>query len=107
MQFGLKDDIVEKIRNICSQFPEVREVIIYGSRAKGNFKAGSDVDLTFKGENLNLKIINKISLQIDDLFLPYTFDLSVFSQIENRELVEHIERVGKVFYKNTLASMSK
>lgn len=107
MQFGLKDDIVEKIGQICSQFLQVKEVIIYGSRAKGSFKPGSDVDLTFKGENLDLKIINKIRLEIDDLLLPYTFDLSVFSQIENPELVEHIKRVGKVFYKNKLASISK
>ncbi len=107
MQFGLKNDIVENIKNICSEFTQVDEAIIYGSRAKGNYKPGSDVDLTFKGENLNLRIINKISLKIDDLFLPYTFDLSVFAQIENQGLLEHINRVGVIIYKKQLAEAMK
>ena len=102
MPFGLRNDIVENIQNIFEEFGQVDEVIIYGSRAKGNFKPGSDVDLTVKGKNLDLKIINKISLKIDDLFLPYTFDISVFSQIENPDLVDHIERVGKIFYQKEM-----
>ena len=72
---------------------------MYGSRAKGNFKNGFDIDLTIKGENLNLKIINKISFCLDDLYLPYTFDLSIFNHISSSELIDHIQRVGKVFYK--------
>lgn len=102
MPFGLRNDIVENIRNIFQEFGQVDEVIIYGSRAKGNFKTGSDVDLTVKGENLNLRIMNKISLKIDDLFLPYTFDISVFSQIENPDLIDHINRAGKIFYKKQM-----
>ena len=77
----------------------MEEVVLYGSRAKGNFKKGSDIDLTIKGENLNLKIINKISLSLDNLYLPYTFDLSIFNHISSSELIDHIQRVGKVFYK--------
>lgn len=106
MEFGLKNEILEKIKNICCEFTEIEEVIIYGSRAKGNYKPGSDVDLTFKGKNLSLRIINKISLKIDDLFLPYTFDLSVFTHIENAELLEHINRVGKIIYKKQLEKQS-
>jgi predicted nucleotidyltransferase len=104
MSFGLSNDIIEKIKNVFLQFEQVEEVIIYGSRAKGNFKPGSDVDITVKGNNLNLQLINRISLKIDDLFLPYTFDISVFTQIENPELLEHIQRVGKVFYKKQAVS---
>lgn len=102
MQFGLQNDIIENLQHIFEEFDQVDEVIIYGSRAKGNFKPGSDVDLTVKGKNLDLKMINKISLKIDDLFLPYTFDISVFAQIENPDLIEHIERVGKIFYQKQL-----
>ena len=98
MTFGLKEETLMQIRNIIGDFPEVEQVFIYGSRAKGSFRPGSDIDLTFKGNNLNLKILNKISLKIDDLLLPYNFDISVFEHIDNKDLLEHISRVGKVFY---------
>lgn len=98
-KYGLKQSTVQDIQKVFSTFSEVEEVVLYGSRAKGNFKKGSDIDLTIKGENLNLKIINKISLSLDNLYLPYTFDLSIFNHISSPELIDHIQRVGKVFYK--------
>ena len=98
-KYGLKQSTVQDIQKVFSTFSEVEEVVLYGSRAKGNFKNGSDIDLTIKGENLNLKIINKISFCLDDLYLPYTFDLSIFNHISSPELIDHIQRVGKVFYK--------
>lgn len=99
MQYGLSTETVNKINDVFSRFEEVEEAILYGSRAKGNFKPGSDVDLTLKGEKLKLKLLNKISLDLDDLLLPYTFDVSIFHQITNPDLIEHIKRVGVAFYK--------
>ena len=99
MQYGLNKETVNKITGLFSRFKEVEEAILYGSRAKGNYKPGSDIDLTLKGEKLNLKILNKISLDLDNLLLPYSFDVSIFHQISNPDLIEHIERVGSVFYK--------
>jgi len=58
----------------------------------------TDIDLTLKGGKLNLKVLNRISLDLDDLFLPYTFDISIFHQIDNPDLIEHIQRVGEIFY---------
>jgi len=58
-----------------------------------------DIDLTMKGEGLNLKLLNKIANDLDDLLLPYTFDLSILDQIDNRDLIAHINRVGKVVYR--------
>jgi predicted nucleotidyltransferase len=98
MKFGLKESVVKNIENIITDFTQVKTVIIYGSRGKGNFKPGSDIDLTFIGDNLTSTLLNKISLRIDDLFLPYTFDLSVFDHIDNEDLIEHIRRAGKIFY---------
>ena len=98
MKFGLKENVIKGIEEILSGFPQVETVLIYGSRVKGNYRPGSDVDLSFKGVDLNLQVLNKISLQLDDLLLPYTFDLSVFDHIDNECLVEHIERIGKIFY---------
>jgi predicted nucleotidyltransferase len=100
MPYGLKDETVEAIHNVFAKYPEVDAAILYGSRAKGNFKPGSDIDLTLKGESLNLKLLNKISLEIDDLLLPYNVDLSIYHQIDNPELIDHIERVGRIFYQS-------
>lgn len=98
MQFGLKEKDIEQIKDVFAKYPQIEKVTLYGSRAKGNFKNGSDIDLTLKGNGLNLLIINKISLELDDLLLPYSFDLSVFKQISNPELVEYIGKVGIIFY---------
>ncbi len=98
MPYGLKEEIVKQISSIFAEYEEVEEVILYGSRAKGNYKPGSDIDLTLKGKNINLKLINKISLNLDDLLLPYTFDLSIYHQINNQDLIDHIKRVGKIFF---------
>jgi len=98
MIYGLKDEVVEAICKIFQDHPEVEKVILYGSRAKGNFKPASDIDLTLKGALLDLTILNHISWELDDLLLPYTFDLSIYNQISNPELLDHIQRVGIVFY---------
>lgn len=98
MRYGLDDTTVKKIQDVFSGFPEVEKAILYGSRAKGVQKAGSDIDLTLKGENLALSTMNRIGLMLDDLLLPYTFDLSVFLHIKNNDLLEHINRVGVEFY---------
>ncbi|HXH99111.1 MAG TPA: nucleotidyltransferase domain-containing protein [Sphingobacteriaceae bacterium] len=99
MKFGLRDKTIKKINSVFAEFNQIDEVIVYGSRAKGNYRNGSDIDLTIKGEKLNLHFLNQISLKIDDLLLPYIFDLSIFRQISNQDLIEHIERVGQTFYK--------
>lgn len=99
MQYGLKKESIEKVNRIFAQYDKIEEVILYGSRAKGNYKPGSDIDLTLKGKELNLKLLNKISLELDDLLLPYTFDLSIYHHIKQPDLIDHIVRVGKVFYK--------
>lgn len=98
MKYGLTDETISKIQQVFSTFPEVEQAILYGSRAKGNFKPSSDIDITVKGENMNLQILNKIEWQLDDLLLPYTFDLSIFRYLNNPDLREHVERVGVVVY---------
>ena len=80
------------------QHDKIDEAILYGSRAKGNFKNGSDIDITLVGNDLNLSTINKIELELDDLLLPYTFDISIYHRISNPQLTDHIDRIGKIFY---------
>jgi len=103
--FGLSEKIVKNINEVLVQFEEVEQVIIYGSRAMGNFRNGSDIDLTIKGETMNQTIVNEIGIKFDELYLPYLFDVSVFQQITNRELIIHIERVGKIFYEKQTVEM--
>ena len=98
MQYGLKQQDIDNIQKVFSAFNEVDKVILYGSRAKGNYKPASDIDITLIGENLEITLINRISLALDDLLLPYTFDLSIFSHIKNEDLLDHINRIGIVFY---------
>ena len=102
MKYGLNENIIVNLKNIFSLYSEIEEVILYGSRAKGNYKNGSDVDLTFTGDELNQNNLNTISLKIDDLYLPYTFDLSLYKSIKNSELLEHISRVGIKIYSKTV-----
>lgn len=67
-------------------------------RAKGNFKPGSDIDLTLHGPDLTQKLCNSIAEALDDLLLPYSIDLSVFANLQHPELEAHIQRVGVVFF---------
>lgn len=64
----------------------------------GTFKHGSDIDITIHGENINLSYLSKIEMAIDDLLLPYSFDISIFNQISNPDLVDHIKKYGIDFY---------
>lgn len=100
MKYGLKQETIDAINGVFKCYPEVREVILYGSRAKGNYHNGSDIDLTMLGEDLNLNVQYRIENDLDDLLLPYKMDLSIRHHIENPELSDHIERVGLTFYKS-------
>lgn len=97
-RFGLKESVLDQILSVFAASGEVDEAILYGSRAKGCYKPGSDIDITLKGDILTLKELNRISLALDDLLLPYTFDLSIYQHIDNPDLLAHIKRVGKILY---------
>jgi predicted nucleotidyltransferase len=78
--------------------------MLYGSRAKGNFKPGSDVDLSLMGAEVTHSLLGQIQGELEDGLLPYRFDLSIFSQITHAALIDHIRRIGVVFYeKNPVA----
>ena len=105
MKFGLKEEVIEKITRVIAGFAEVDEAVLYGSRAKGNHRPGSDIDLTLKGSALDLSVLNRISLRLDDLLLPYTIDLSIYHYIKDGDLLDHISRVGVSFYKRNKATV--
>lgn len=98
-QFGLSEQTIAKIRSVFARYHEIDEVFIYGSRAKGNYNKYSDIDITLKGCCLTKDLLTKIIFDIDDLLLPYEFDISSFDTITNPDVVDHINRVGQLFYK--------
>ena len=98
MKYGLPETAVEKLCAVFAGFPAVEKAVLYGSRAKGNFKTGSDIDLTLYGEALTSDLCSAVASALDDLLLPYTIDLSVFEELNHAKLREHIERVGVLFY---------
>lgn len=97
-KYGLGDSTILKIKSVLSSFNEISEAILYGSRAKGNYRTGSDIDLCLKGENLSTGIILKLDNSLDELNLPYTFDLSIYDKIDNKDFIDHINRVGIALY---------
>ena len=104
MNYGLTSETVDRIRSVLARFPEVEKAVLYGSRAKGNYKRGSDIDLTLFGSGLNASVLSQISGGLDDLLLPQKIDISVFAKISHSDLIEHIRRVGVVFYEKQSAA---
>ena len=99
-RFGLKQTDLDQIRVVFSRYPQVKKAVLYGSRAMGNYKNGSDIDLALCGkENRTLDILYRIMEDLDNLLLPYTFDLSIFNHISDKDVISHIRRVGRTFYK--------
>ena len=84
MKYGLPEATVESICAVFARHPEVEKAILYGSRAKGKCKPGSDIDLTLCGEGLASDLRSAIA-----------------SELENEELLDHIGRVGVAFYVRT------
>ena len=100
--YGLKEKDIQKINGVFMDYPQIIKAILYGSRAKGTFRNGSDIDLTLLGEGLTLSVLFSIENDLDDLLLPYKIDLSILQKIENPDLVAHIERVGVDFYQKAV-----
>lgn len=98
MKFGLSESVIMKIHSVFEKHLQIDRVVVYGSRAKGNYRPGSDIDLTLFGDDLDQQQCSDIADELDDLLLPYMVDLSIFDQLKHVELREHIQRVGKVFY---------
>lgn len=103
MKYGLDDTTIERMQAVLAAHPEVDKAVLYGSRAKGNYKTGSDIDLTLYGGGLSLTVLRKIENELDDLLLPYKIDLSLFEQITDPAVIDHIRRVGVVFYEKCVS----
>ncbi len=96
--FGIYPRSYQEILMILEDCPSIEEVVIYGSRAKGNYREGSDIDITLKGD-VTKEDLSNLWHKLDDSFIPYKFDISIYKDLKSESLIEHIQRVGKTFYK--------
>ena len=95
MNFGLPERTIEQMKACFSQYPDIEWVKIYGSRAIGTFHAGSDIDLAFSGPiDHSIKLASALAEQPT----PYLFDVTHYDSLQNENLKEHIDRVGKTLF---------
>ncbi len=98
MPFGLSQRDVDLIRQTLSKLSEVQKAIVFGSRAKGNAEPGADIDIALKGESVTEKTVLTLVTAQEELPLPYFYDIVAYHNIQNQDLIEHIDRVEGVLY---------
>ncbi|MBQ8168354.1 nucleotidyltransferase domain-containing protein [bacterium] len=96
--FGLSEKTIFLLMEFFQKYSGIEQVIIFGSRATGNFKNSSDIDFAIKGKNIDFKFIQHISAEIDELSTPYMYDIVDYNSITNKNLLENVNKFGKVFY---------
>ena len=99
MKFGLRAQDLAEIIGTIQQFLVIEAAVIFGSRAKGNYKKGSDIDIAIKGKEITREDVTLlVDLLNEESALPYYFDIVHYDGITEKELTQHIDRVGKSIY---------
>ena len=98
MKFGLSDTVIKELQDVFRRHANIEKVLIFGSRSKGNYRAGSDIDLAVIGKDIDYNLLLSILCEIDDLELLYTVDLLDYQKKKGTPIGDHIDRVGQVFY---------
>jgi uncharacterized protein len=95
---GLTSHEIDLIRNVFRHFKTISEVVLYGSRAKGTYRSESDIDLALIGVNDDVQA-EAVADELEELPLPYRFDVKAYGRITYGPLREHIARVGIALYR--------
>ncbi|MCL1865459.1 MAG: nucleotidyltransferase domain-containing protein [Spirochaetes bacterium] len=99
MKYGLSDKTLDTLDSIFRKYSGIRQAILYGSRAKGNYRNGSDIDLSLKTDNSFTRTdLLRIAGDFDDSDMPYFVDVLIYDKLSNAELKAHIDSVGKILY---------
>ena len=98
MKFGLSDTVIKELQDVFRRYANIEKVLIFGSRSKGNYRAGSDIDLAVIGKDIDYNQLLNILCEIDDLELLYSVDLWDYQKKKGTPIGDHIDRVGQVFY---------
>lgn len=91
---GIADAHWQQLLPIFRKHPNITEVILYGSRAKGTFREGSDIDVAIKGRDIAHRQLTQIDLDYEALYLPWTLDVTIYDTVASLDLKAHIDRVG-------------
>ena len=95
---GLDPQELQQMIDGFGKFPWLEEIVLFGSRAKGNYHEGSDIDLAIKGEKLTLAHHHELAEMLENLWLPYKFDIVLYEHVDEPALIDHIRRVGIKLY---------
>jgi predicted nucleotidyltransferase len=98
--FGLPVKALQGLQDVFSNHPSIQSVTMYGSRAKGNYRHNSDIDLVITAPDMTWGEFNCVEQEIDDLLLPWKVDLALLHHIENQDLLDHVSRVGVTIFGN-------
>ena len=98
MKFGLSDTVIKELQDVFRRYANIKKVLIFGSRSKGNYRAGSDIDLAVIGKDIDYRLILNLQCDIEDLELLYSIDLIDYQKKKGTPIGNHIDRVGQVFY---------
>ena len=99
MDLGLRQSDIDYIIKVISEFSEIEKAVVFGSRAKGNFKPGSDVDIAIYGHNITFDTLSALHSRLEEQGpLPYFFDVVDYTHLSHKELKKHIDRAGKVIF---------
>jgi len=99
LKYGLSERTLKTLDSIFRKYSGIKEVILYGSRAKGNYRASSDIDITIKTTSVFCwNDLLRISGDFEDSDMPYFVHVSIYDTLKNSDLTDHIDRVGKVLY---------
>lgn len=108
---GLSEDTLGRTVEVLESFRKLEKAVLFGSRAKGTSKPGSNIDLALSGSALDERIVGRIYDALDDLLLPYQFSLIRFDDQIDPEVAAHINRVGLPFFEreagNLIATVSR
>lgn len=98
MRYGLSDTTINDLCGVFSRYPNIHRVFIFGSRAKGNYRPGSDIDLAVEGTDIDQRFLQRVSIDIDNLGLLYGIDLLDLRKHQNDPIGQHVNRVGQLFF---------
>ncbi len=104
-KYGLTDRDMITLHNILKKYPEVKAVTIFGSRAKGNYLHGSDIDLAIMNKGVSVEVTNKLNADFEESSLPFIVDLVNYTTLDHEGLIDHINRVGQVFFSERFYSV--
>lgn len=96
--YGLTTSTISQLQHLFAKVPTLRQAVLYGSRARGDYRNGSDIDISLQGPDLTERDLLRIMAEIDDLFLPYMVDVNIFHHLHNAALKDNIQRDGQILY---------